>query len=84
MGVAVGCVLVGAMLALLVEVYTNEWWEVAQYGLAGNAKTLVMAKGVALLLAFGMAMMAVCTLACVGPTGRAFRVQPTEALREER
>lgn len=83
-GVTVGCVLVGAMMAFLVETFTNDWWEAAQYGLAGDAKTLMMAKGAALLLAFGIAMMGICALACIGPTRRALRVQPTEALREER
>jgi ABC-type antimicrobial peptide transport system permease subunit len=51
-----------------------------------------MAKGVeggisatqyALLAAYAALMMAVCLLACVVPTRRALRVEPTEALRTE-
>jgi hypothetical protein len=37
----------------------------------------------ALLVAYGMAMMGVCVLACAGPILRALRVQPVEALRED-
>ena len=42
-----------------------------------------MAMQGALLLAYGMAMMGVCVLACIGPILRALRVQPVEALRED-
>jgi putative ABC transport system permease protein len=38
---------------------------------------------VAILLAYGTVMLAVCLLACVVPTRRALRVQPTEALRAD-
>ncbi|HUR06651.1 MAG TPA: FtsX-like permease family protein, partial [Nonomuraea sp.] len=38
---------------------------------------------VALLLGYAILMLGVCALACVVPTGRALRVQPTEALRVE-
>jgi predicted permease len=37
----------------------------------------------ALLVGYAILMLAVCTLACVVPTRRALRVQPTEALRAE-
>jgi ABC-type antimicrobial peptide transport system permease subunit len=37
----------------------------------------------ALLFAYAILMLGVCTLACVVPTLRALRVQPTEALRAE-
>jgi hypothetical protein len=37
----------------------------------------------ALLLAYGMAIMGVCALACIGPILRALRVQPVEALKED-
>jgi ABC-type lipoprotein release transport system permease subunit len=37
----------------------------------------------ALLVGYAMVMLGVCTLACVVPTRRALRVQPTEALRAE-
>jgi ABC-type antimicrobial peptide transport system permease subunit len=42
-----------------------------------------MAMQAALLVAYGMAMMGVCVLACAGPILRALRVQPVEALRED-
>jgi hypothetical protein len=38
---------------------------------------------VALLVGYAILMLGVCTLACVVPTVRALRVQPTEALRAE-
>lgn len=37
----------------------------------------------ALLLVLGVGMLAVSALACIGPTVRALRVEPTEALRED-
>jgi hypothetical protein len=37
----------------------------------------------ALLASYAIMMLGVCTLACVVPTVRALRVQPTEALRAE-
>ena len=36
-----------------------------------------------LLVGYAIVMLGVCTLACVVPTRRALRVQPTEALRAE-
>jgi ABC-type lipoprotein release transport system permease subunit len=38
---------------------------------------------VALLAGYAVVMLGVCMLACVVPTIRALRVQPTEALRAE-
>ena len=38
---------------------------------------------VALLMGYAILMLGVCALACVVPTARVLRVQPTEALREE-
>jgi ABC-type lipoprotein release transport system permease subunit len=38
---------------------------------------------VTVLAAYAMLMLAVCLTACVFPTIRALRVQPTEALRAE-
>ncbi|HLL81614.1 MAG TPA: hypothetical protein VK420_03145, partial [Longimicrobium sp.] len=38
---------------------------------------------VALLIGYTILMLGVCMLACVVPTLRALRVQPTEALRAE-
>jgi predicted permease len=42
-----------------------------------------MARQAALLLAYGIVMMGVCVLACIGPILRALRVEPVEALRED-
>jgi ABC-type antimicrobial peptide transport system permease subunit len=39
--------------------------------------------GAALVLAYAALMMGVCMLACVVPTRRALRVEPTEALRAD-
>jgi len=36
-----------------------------------------------LLLAYGTIMMGICGLACTGPLLRVFRVQPTDALRDD-
>jgi ABC-type lipoprotein release transport system permease subunit len=33
--------------------------------------------------AYAAVMMLVCLIACIVPTRRAFRIEPTEALREE-
>ena len=41
------------------------------------------ARDAGLLLAWGVGMAAVCTLACVGPTLRALRIEPAEALGAE-
>jgi ABC-type lipoprotein release transport system permease subunit len=38
---------------------------------------------IALVVGYALFMMAVCLLACVVPTLRALRIQPTEALRTE-
>jgi ABC-type antimicrobial peptide transport system permease subunit len=40
-------------------------------------------RGSAAIVAYAALMMGVCLLACVVPTRRALRVQPTEALRGE-
>ena len=40
-------------------------------------------RDVALLVGYAILMVGVCTLACVVPTLRVLRVQPTEALRAE-
>lgn len=49
----------------------------------GEVATGTVMRHAALLLAYGIVMMAVCGLACIGPVVRALRVEPTEALREE-
>ena len=63
-GVALGCVLVAALV----------WALTGGRASAGDA---------VLLLAWGGGMLAVCALACVGPTLRALRVEPAEALGAE-
>jgi ABC-type antimicrobial peptide transport system permease subunit len=68
-GVAVGCLLMGGTVALFLR---N-----ADVG-AGT-----VARHAALLLAYGATMMGVCVLACIGPLLRVFRVQPTDALRDD-
>jgi ABC-type lipoprotein release transport system permease subunit len=41
------------------------------------------ATSVGLLAVYAVAMLGVCALACIGPTMRALRVEPTEAMRAE-
>jgi hypothetical protein len=50
---------------------------------ARSGSGLAMARQAALLLAYGIAVMGVCVLACIGPALRALRVDPAEALRED-
>ena len=50
------------------------------FGLSGGQVT---ARGIALLLGYAAAMMAICTLACIVPTQRAMAVEPTVALKAE-
>jgi putative ABC transport system permease protein len=48
---------------------------------ARSGSGIAMARQSALLLAYGIAVMGVCVLACIGPALRALRVDPAEALR---
>jgi ABC-type antimicrobial peptide transport system permease subunit len=50
---------------------------------ARSGSGVAMARQAALLLAYGIAVMGVCVLACIGPALRALRVDPVEALRED-
>jgi putative ABC transport system permease protein len=50
---------------------------------ARSGSGAAMARQAALLLAYGIAVMGVCVLACIGPALRALRVDPVEALRED-
>ena len=50
---------------------------------ASSGSGVALARHAALLLAYGIAMMGVCTLACIGPMMRALRVEPMEALKED-
>ena len=63
-GVAVGCVMMGSLVAMTTSV---------------GAVT----RHAALLLGYGATMVGVCALACIGPLLRVFRVQPTDALRDD-
>jgi ABC-type antimicrobial peptide transport system permease subunit len=72
-GVLAGTVLVGA--AALAIQQTEQFAGLEKRGLAVGDVTL--------LVGHATLMLAVCLLACVVPTIRALRVQPTEALRAE-
>ena len=73
LGVVIGSVLIA--LAALALQRTTEFEALGRRGLTiGEIATLV---------GYATLMIGVCTLACVVPTMRALRVQPTEALREE-
>jgi predicted permease len=66
-----GGVIVGCGLVGAVVAFANSGSGVA---MAGNA---------ALLLGYGIAMLGVCALACIGPIVRALRVEPVEALKDD-
>ena len=66
-GVAAGGVLAGALA----------------YGWMLEAERAASPRGAALLAAYAGLMFGVCLLACIVPTWRAMRVQPTEALRAD-
>jgi predicted permease len=73
-GVAVGTLLVGVLVTLLAAPPDS-----------GRADTsvVVSALRVVMLVAYAATMFGVCMLACIVPTRRALRVQPTVALRAE-
>jgi predicted permease len=73
-GVAVGTLLVGVLVTLLAAP--------PDAGLA-DAPVAVSALQVLMLVAYAATMFGVCMLACIVPTRRALRVQPTVALRAE-
>jgi predicted permease len=72
-GVAVGTIVVGA--ASVAVQYTEEFSALGQHGLSVS--------DVLVLIAYALGMIGVCLLACVVPTMRALRVQPTDALRAD-
>ncbi|HWP69920.1 MAG TPA: ABC transporter permease [Gemmatimonadaceae bacterium] len=73
LGVIAGSVLI-AVAAIGVQ-HTEEFAGIQPRGLT--------VEEIALLVGYAILMLGVCTLACVVPTLRALRVQPTEALRAE-
>jgi len=73
MGVVAGGILVGVAAAAMGS--TTQFEGVRAPGLSPT--------DLALLVAYAALMLAVCLLACIVPTWRALRVQPTEALRAE-
>jgi hypothetical protein len=68
-GVVVGCVMMGALVALFMR--------------DSGVGVGTVARHTALLLMYGTTMMGVCALACIGPLLRVFRVEPTEVLRDD-
>jgi hypothetical protein len=69
-GVAMGCLLMGGMVALFQR--------------NANLGAGEVTKHAVLLVGYGAMMMGVCGLACVGPLMQILRVQPTEVLRDDR
>jgi putative ABC transport system permease protein len=68
-GVAVGCVMMGGMVALFLR--------------NSDVGVGTVTRHAALLLGYGTIMMGVCGLACIGPLLRVFRVEPTDVLRDD-
>ena len=70
MGVAVGCLMMGGMVALFLR--------------NSDVGAGTVTRHAALLLVYGATMMGVCALACIGPLVRILRVKPIEVLRDDR
>jgi putative ABC transport system permease protein len=68
-GVAVGCVMMGSLVALAMR--------------DSDVGVGTVTRHAALLLVYGATMMGVCALACIGPLLRVFRVEPTDVLRDD-
>ena len=68
-GVTLGCVLMAGLITLTTR--------------GSDAGIAALSKHAALLLAYGALMMGVCSLACIGPLLRVFRVEPTDVLRDD-
>jgi predicted permease len=69
LGVGVGCVMMGALVALSMR--------------DSDVGVGTVTRHAALLLGYGTIMMSVCALACIGPLLRVFRVEPTDVLRDD-
>ena len=69
MGVAVGCLMMGGLVALSMR--------------DSDVGIGTVTRHAALLLGYGTIMMVVCALACIGPLLRVFRVEPTDVLRDD-
>ncbi len=69
MGVAVGCLMMGGMVALFLR--------------NSDVGVGTVTRHAALLFGYGTIMMGVCALACIGPFLRVLRVEPTELLRDD-
>jgi putative ABC transport system permease protein len=69
MGVAVGCLMMGGTVALFLR--------------NSDVGVGTVTRHAALLLGYGMIMMIICGLACIGPLLRVFRVEPTDVLRDD-
>ena len=69
MGVAVGCLMMGALIALSMR--------------DSDVGVGTVTRHAALLLGYGTIMMGVCAIACIGPLLRVFRVEPTDVLRDD-
>ena len=69
MGVAVGCLMMGTLVALAMR--------------DSDVGVGIVARHAALLLGYGTIMMGICGLACIGPLLRVFRVEPTDVLRDD-
>ena len=68
-GVAVGCVMMGSLV-----VVTNR---------DSDVDIATVTKHTALLFVYGLTMMGVCALACMGPLLRVSRVEPSDALKDD-
>jgi ABC-type lipoprotein release transport system permease subunit len=69
----------GSVLIFLAAIVVGNTEQFRGTGVGG-----VLTSGeVALLIGYAILMLGVCMFACVVPTRRALRVQPTEALRAE-
>jgi putative ABC transport system permease protein len=69
MGVAVGCLIMGGLVALSLR--------------NSDVGVGTVTRHASLLLGYGTIMMSICGLACIGPLLRLFRVEPADVLRDD-